>query len=423
MATLYIHIGTPKTGTTAIQNFLLLNEELLERKGIAHPRVEVEGMREKFKSRRNGNFLVFNSPLTGEEKKRQEQQVYQTGFQAVKRAAEASEKVVVTDESIWLRQNIREDFWQRIAEDAKNAGCQVKVIVYLRRQDLYIQALWNQAIKLMTRLDQTFPQYLESDLSKRNYLDYYEKLSNIAQCIGKENLIVRVYEKDIFLNSGGIYQDFLEAVGESMSQEYQIPEKSPNERLEGNYIEIKRIINRIPEYKKMPLDDMYDPMIMASNLRKPEKVSYFSYEEQIDFLKKYEASNRRVAEEFLGRLDGVLFTEPIEKLPQWKIDDTIMYQDIILFYAELAFKQKKETEDLNRKLSQTSQKLGQMNQKLEQLDKKLTHMEKEKSKLSQKCKALEREVHNPVVHCSVLFQKIKKKIKKFFCREKKEVES
>lgn len=365
MSTLYIHIGTPKTGTTAIQNFLLLNEDLLKKKGIAHPRVDVKGMREKFKSRRNGNFLVFNSPLTGEEKARHEQQVYQAGFEAVKESARTSEKIVLTDEAIWLRQNIRDDFWQKVKEDAANAGCEVKVIVYLRRQDLYIQAWWNQSIKLMTRLDQTFERYMNGGLSRKAFLDYYQKLNEIAECIGKENMIVRVYEKEMFLQPGGIYKNFLEALGERMEEEYQIPERDPNERLEGNFIEIKRVLNRIPEYKKMPLDSMYDPIIMASNMKKPEKVSYFSYEEQLQFLKKYEESNQRVAREFLGREDGILFTEPVEELPQWKIDYETLYQDIILFYGEVAFQQQRETEALKQKLAQTERKLADMERKMQ----------------------------------------------------------
>ena len=37
MPTLYLHIGTPKTGTTALQNFLPANEEVLEQHGICYP--------------------------------------------------------------------------------------------------------------------------------------------------------------------------------------------------------------------------------------------------------------------------------------------------------------------------------------------------------------------------------------------------
>ena len=41
MATIYIHAGTPKTGSTTIQDFLKLNEQELERHGILHPYIDV----------------------------------------------------------------------------------------------------------------------------------------------------------------------------------------------------------------------------------------------------------------------------------------------------------------------------------------------------------------------------------------------
>lgn len=34
---IYLHIGTHKTGTSAIQDFLLLNRKLLARKGVLYP--------------------------------------------------------------------------------------------------------------------------------------------------------------------------------------------------------------------------------------------------------------------------------------------------------------------------------------------------------------------------------------------------
>lgn len=56
MATLYLHIGTPKTGTTAIQNFLPLNKSLLNEQGFCYPDF---GYRYYGVNRyRNGHFLV-----------------------------------------------------------------------------------------------------------------------------------------------------------------------------------------------------------------------------------------------------------------------------------------------------------------------------------------------------------------------------
>lgn len=374
MATLYIHIGTPKTGTTAIQNFLQFNEKELKRNGISHPQITAEGIGEEFISFRNARFLAYHSFKEGEEKAQVEERIYREGFKIIEKEAKTSEKIVITDEVLWLRQNERENFWQKVKNDADQAGCEVKVIVYLRRQDLYIQAVWNQAVKCMTRLDQPFEYFLKKGAKKKN-LDYYKTLNEIAGQIGKENVIVRVYEKKLFLQSGGIYQDFLEAMGEPMRQEYHLPKEDFNEKLDGNFIEIKRIVNQIAEYREMPGDFMYQPILRANKLKQSEKVSFFSYQEQAEFLKKYEKSNQLVAEKFLGRADGELFKEPLERLPKWEINSDTMYQDIILFFAEVALEQQIQIDELNREV-----------------------------------RLLEWEMHNPVVHVVKLIKKIYEKI-------------
>lgn len=387
MATLYIHIGTPKTGTTSIQNFLLENEQELKKYGIAHPHMEFGEMKEKYRVKRNGNFLVYKSELCGEEEERtrEEQQYYRQGFEVIKQEAKTADKIVVSDEAIWYRQNSRDMFWQGVRKNTKRAGCDLKVVVYLRRQDLFVQAVWNQSVKYVVRDSRNFQRYLKSEALKSNNLDYYKTLIHIADCIGKENLIVRVYEKEIFLRSGeGIYRDFLEAIGEEMQEEYRLPLENHNERLDGNFIEIKRLVNEVPEYKEMPTDFICPSIQKANNMRKPKKVSYFGYEDQVKYLQQFEESNRLVAEEFLGRKDGILFADKVEKLPKWEVDQDTIYQDIIYIYTELAVEQQNRIAML---------------------------YEREKE-LERQVNCLKREVHNPLVYISEMVRRVFRRIRK-----------
>ena len=57
MKTLYLHIGTPKTGTSALQSFLLSNSELLESRGACYRQMPWEYPRDA-SQRRNGHFLI-----------------------------------------------------------------------------------------------------------------------------------------------------------------------------------------------------------------------------------------------------------------------------------------------------------------------------------------------------------------------------
>lgn len=384
MATLYIHIGTPKTGTSSIQNFLFENQQALKKYGVSFPQMDFGSMKGKYKFRRNGNFLVYKSELSGEEreKKEEEQWVYRQGFDVLKKEAETANKIVISDEAVWYRQNSRDAFWQKVREEVEAAGCELKVVVYLRRQDLFAQALWNQSVKNVVRDSRKFQKYLKSKALASNNLDYYKTLSDIAGCIGKENLIVRVFEKDIFLRSKeGIYRDFLEAIGEDMHKEYILPQENQNERLDGNFIEIKRLMNQVPEYKEMPVDFIDWPIQRASSLRKPEKVSYFGYEEQLKYLQQFEESNRLVAEEFLDKKNGVLFGDAVEKLPKWEINPDTMYQDIILLFTELAVAQEKQIILLNEHLKVSNDRLRE----------------------------LEKEVHNPFAHAKALVRRVFRK--------------
>lgn len=56
MKTLYVHVGQPKTGTTALQVFCLKNRKVLNKKGYEYPFFEYKY--KHINRRRNGHFLV-----------------------------------------------------------------------------------------------------------------------------------------------------------------------------------------------------------------------------------------------------------------------------------------------------------------------------------------------------------------------------
>ena len=73
-------------------------------------------------------------------------------------------------------------------------------------------------------------------------------------------------------------------------------------------------------YQEMP-DFLRRPLIKASVEREDvvpmKKINLFNYEDQLAFLNRYAKSNEKVAREFLGREDGILFYKPIKEEKQY----------------------------------------------------------------------------------------------------------
>ncbi len=70
MATVYLHIGTVKTGSSAIQSFLVNNRSILEQKGYCLPALNF-GFGTPF-AHRNGHFLVHRPHRETAEEERAE---------------------------------------------------------------------------------------------------------------------------------------------------------------------------------------------------------------------------------------------------------------------------------------------------------------------------------------------------------------
>lgn len=348
MATVYLSIGTVKTGTTALQTFLRENDEVMQKQGFCYPLMKL-GIYKKYEDR-NGHFLVYRSENPDiQQRKPEEKAVREKAYTILGELAKTHENIILSDELIWHRSNGNVHFWERLRPNFAKIGCDVKVIVYLRRQDLLIQSLYNQSIKALPRTALKFEDYIKKNQFP---LDYAANLDRIAAGIGKENLIVRVYEKGQFSGEEhSIFSDFAECVGLKITEEFTRDRILSNTGLEGNYIEIKRLLNALPEYQKSG-DFMKMAVWRASGTNgvgaRHAKTSFFTYEEQKEYLSRFEESNRRVAKEYLGREDGILYRESVQELPVWQVDKEQMYADIIMSMGELFCAQEQKIEELQK---------------------------------------------------------------------------
>lgn len=362
MATVYLCIGTMKTGTTTLQTVMSENAEALSKQGYCYPLFPVCGSKLKA---RNGHFLIYeDTTLPEQDRKEKSIAVRSKCLNKIKKLAEQYDNIVLSEELIWHYSRKNENFWIDTQEMFREIGCDLKIVVYLRRQDELIQSLWNQNVKRGTGIALTFHEYLDKKMYSYFPFRYHKKLSQISEQMGKENIIVRVYEDGQYEGEHkDLLSDFFYTLGISYTDDFVIQDMGRNPGINGNYIEMKRIINGV--LKKNEIDDIaFKPMLSASSymslLEGVEKTSMFTYEEQVEFMKTYQKGNELVAREFLGREDGILFRKPIKKMPAYSVDKENMYRDMLVFMTELFCDQERRLEKLEKEISTQKNSNGQI---------------------------------------------------------------
>lgn len=372
MKTLYLHIGTPKTGTSAIQDFLANNAELLDEKGYCYKQMPYRYVRGA-SDKRNGHFLVgkiYDDQYKIDKVARRER--IKEGMTILEQWFDDYDKVILTDEAIWnsMARKEHEGIIAYVKSFCDERDIALKVIVYIRSQDDYVESWWRQKIRSGSKMREW--EYFIKHLPKKKLItDYYAQISKIAADIGKENLMVRRYEKGSFLgNNQTIFSDFLDAIGLEYTDEYVVTREYVNTSLHNNYGEIKRILNELLPDDNRPFGKLNgylaDVGLYCSELKSVKKyeTAMFSKEEQEEFMARYEEGNRKIAKEYFGE-DGELFRPKKIDLPKWKQDNPRQYEDLVLYMGEAYFENKQEIEALKKEIEHLNKEIATMNKNLD----------------------------------------------------------
>lgn len=184
----------------------------------------------------------------------------------------------------------------------------VKVIVYLRRQDHFLESGYSYEVKFGNKM--SFEEYCD-----QWRLSYRDLCNRYADVFGKENIIVRPYERQQFYG-GNIFSDFLNVLGLELTSDYRLPRKNPNPSLSRDVLEYMYCINRLPLEKNEVLN--FTPIILAFSGRTGKDAIFLPHnmlfqKERVALMAQYLQSNAEVACEYLGRSDGILFYEPLRE--------------------------------------------------------------------------------------------------------------
>ena len=370
MTTVYLHIGLPKTGTTAIQNFLTANDAVLKSHGICFPDL---GLRYAgIGWRRNAHFLIrAYKNEDGTKDRNRPCAEYDSTLDKIAQLDSNYEKIILTDEAIWRASQSRPDFWARIREDFSKRNMELRIIVYLRRQDEFVQSLYRQKVKSSSTC-LPFADYLEV-LQEINYpLDFLSYLNTLSDVFGKENLIVRIYGDNQYRGKEHtLISDFLDIFGLSIADGFKNKKSVYNPSLDGTYLELRRILNALPVSPiKCGILRKSIGEILRSNpyVTKTDKNTLFQEGKQAEFLEQFAQSNSQAAQEYhsatpaentsdshtttaqdsrdSSRVAAGLFSDKIENLPVHEVAAEDLLRDVILVYGNAI----QQLEQQNKKL-------------------------------------------------------------------------
>lgn len=292
--TLFIHIGAHKTGTSAIQKFLSLNRENLKNNGYLYPHSGKRIAHHFVPHGLQDRTVIYENP-----KKLTERLVNE-----MKKSDQNT--IILSSESFEL---LKKEETSRLKEIIPDKFL-VKIIYYVRRQDEQLESRYNQRVKMQSLgFDKNFDEFLQS--FSLNELDYYSHLLPWKETFGKENIIVRVYEKEQLPN--GIFRDFLSAVGLDLDENFELPKRVVNPSLNWDLIEIIRLCNvhfkGDSAFHRYLLDEL--KQINMNDTGHPVNRSYLSPGDRHGIIDFFSKSNGKVAREYLGREDDRLFYAPL----------------------------------------------------------------------------------------------------------------
>ena len=204
----FIHVGTHKTGTTAIQRFLAANRERLALDGLYYPSAGL------LSDQLPGHHIVA-SELAGD---RLFDRAAGTLGGVVAEIARARPRAACLSSENFEYLHVRGTALSALRDAIVAIGYRPRIVLYVRPQHDYAESLYAELVKHGMQVP--FASFLDDvvgdgvvryDRGWTFRFDYTKLASGFADVFGPESVIVRAYRDDG--SAGSIVQDFLGAIG------------------------------------------------------------------------------------------------------------------------------------------------------------------------------------------------------------------
>lgn len=340
---LYIHIGQYKTGTSALQSFFARNRELLRKQGLYYPLLDGEYMFREKNAGTSGNAVDLTKLACPFAELKDIQLDY---MQRIADSLKDNDRVLLSSEAIWMSEPVVFENIKMFLQRKIDVNIKIKIIVYLRRQDESMESFWNQQVK-SSFYKYSCQKFVEEHMGK--YFDYDSYLEKISKVVGKDNMIVKIYDQKQLMYGQNIFVQFLSIFGLKDLSKFIIPKYQANPPMGEALVEFKRILNAVPG--SQILDDEFrtnfkEQTVFPENTQEVvHSPSFLSYDERKRILDRYEKGNQMIGKTYF-EIDDSPFPKLEDKYDK-KLSGGGINEEIVFFLGKILVHQAEEIEKLH----------------------------------------------------------------------------
>lgn len=346
---IYYHIGQPKTGSSAIQAFLNYNREKLATDyKILYPNFDIQNY---------AIGMMHNHSHYGLLMKSQSEAEREVIFEKIKDVVEYSKKagyrsIIISLECFGLK-DMPELFHQIVAK----TGADSEIILYLRRQDLWVESAWKQWGHKIKDCD-TIQDYLRDKNP-----NWFSNLERWLHYFSTTQFNIRPYEENFI--GKDVVTDFLRTIGVSSKAGFISP---PVNYYNSNYgftreiVEILRLtkpsVSNADDHRFM---DFLAETLPEKYLKKDFSASYqmLSPKERVAIISKYENSNNEIARLFFGNQRPKLFIDPLpDENQRWEPFTGLTVNTVVSVFMDILYHQSQNIKALQNEIEKLSYNYG-----------------------------------------------------------------
>ena len=275
--TLFLHVGMDKTGTSAVQLFLHNRRtELLEQTGVLFP------MTGKWSDHSHHPF-AFTTLSIGNFKPSSLKGLFANLAREIN---QTEAKSVLLSSECFFKMHSKdgfEVFWDKAAELFGD----IKIIVYVRRQDKWIESRHRHSIVSGTEMAIDM-------LSRPFFSNYKQFIDKWRDLVGEGNVIVKPFERQQFVD-GDVCQDFAHILGATDLR------ASENGRVNVGFSSQRILFRKLVQKLNADETDMHRLNRLLLSLPKVdgEDQPFVSPKQQVQLFNQYRPINQQMAQEYI----------------------------------------------------------------------------------------------------------------------------